>query len=403
MRAFPRQLAICCATAAAVVIVGGAVFSPPVLASPAARSLRTATAAFVHPCGTTSAPGFAHCHAILRPLGGPPPTGPAGFNPADLQAAYALPSASAGVGQTIAVVDAFDDPNAESDLAVYRATFGLPPCTTANGCFRKVNEHGSTRYPAVNTSWAAEISLDVDMVSASCPNCHILLVEARDASFRSLGAAVNEAAALGATVISNSYGGGESRADTRYDALYFDHPGVVITASSGDSGFGTQYPAASPFVTAVGGTTLARATTTARGWSEIAWSGAGSGCSAYDPQPVWQTLVPAIASACHMRAIADVAAVADPNTGVSVYDTMGEPGWVVFGGTSVAAPLVAGVYALAGNGGGTVYGLSPYLHASRLNDITVGGNGICGTALCAAQPGWDGPTATGTPADVGGF
>src|SRR5262249_50779801 len=148
----------------------------------------------------------------------------------------------AGVGVTVAVVDAFDYPNAESDLAVYRSTFGLPPCTTANGCFKKVNQNGvQGSYPRADSGWATEEALDVDMVSAICPNCKIILVETNSAQLSDLGAGVNTAAALGANAISNSYGGGESSADAN-DTDY-NHPGIAVTASSGDSGFGVQFPA----------------------------------------------------------------------------------------------------------------------------------------------------------------
>jgi subtilase family serine protease len=298
----------------------------------------------------------------------------------------------------VAIVDAFDDPNAEADLGVYRSNNGLSACTTANGCFKKVNQNGvQGSYPPGNVGWAEEISLDVDMVSAVCPNCHILLVEANDNSFANLAAAVDEAAALGANEISNSYGGGEFSSET--SDMSYNHPGIAITASSGDSGFGAQYPAASPYVTAVGGTTL---TKSGSSFSETAWSGAGSGCSAYEAQQSWQN-IPNITNFCGKRAIADVSADADPNTGVDAYDTYGEPGWLVFGGTSVASPIIASVYALAGNASSVTYGSYSYSHTSSLHDITSGSNGNCGNDLCNAVPGWDGPTGNGTPNGTGGF
>jgi subtilase family serine protease len=327
----------------------------------------------------------------------------AGYTPTDLQSAYALPSSTAGTGQTVAIVDAYDDPSAESDLGTYRAKFGLPACTTANGCFKKVDQTGGTSYPVANASWSQEISLDLDMVSATCPNCHILLVEASSASMSNLGTAVNEAVTLGANAISNSYGGGESSSDPSLDQTYFDHPGAAITVSSGDSGYGVEYPAASRYVTAVGGTTLKRASGTSRGWSETAWSGAGSGCSAYDPQPTWQAPL----GSCTQRTVADVSADADPNTGVAVYDSysyQGMSGWLVFGGTSVASPIIASVYALAGNSASVNYGSYPYSHTSSLNDVTSGSNGSCGGSyLCTAGPSYDGPTGLGTPSGTGAF
>jgi subtilase family serine protease len=344
----------------------------------------------------------AACHAevITNGKGRPAATAaPNGYGPADLRGAYGLTS-SGSSAQTIAIVDAYDAPTAESDLGVYRSRYGLPACTTANGCFRKVNQSGGSTPPRANSGWAQEISLDLDMASAVCPNCKILLVEANSAAFTDLGTAVNRAAALHASVISNSYGGSEFSQETSsaYGA-YFNHPGIPITVSSGDNGYGVEFPAASPYVTAVGGTSLRRAGGTARGWSETAWSGAGSGCSAYVAKPSWQT-----DTGCARRTVADVSAVADPNTGVAVYDStryQGASGWLVFGGTSVAAPVVAGVYALAANAAAPSY---PYAHASSLFDVTSGSNGSCSTAyLCTARVGFDGPTGLGTPNGAGAF
>ena len=341
----------------------------------------------------------------------------AGYHPADLLSAYNLGAAAGGgSGQTVAIVDAYNDPYAASDVATYRSAFGLSKlatCSVTGGrvvspggpCFTKVGQTGSTsRLPTSNGGWSQEISLDLDMVSAVCSNCNIVLVEASSASLSNLGTAVNEAARLGANEISNSYGGNESSSDTSYDTQYYNHPGIAITASSGDGGYGVEYPAASQYVTAVGGTSLNRASN-ARGWSETAWSGAGSGCSADDPEPAWQTSAfsPTL---CSRRGVADVSAVADPNTGVSVYDSyryQGYSGWMVFGGTSVASPITASVYALAGNAAAVNYGSYPYSHTGSLNDVTSGSNGSCGTALCTAGPGWDGPTGLGTPNGTGGF
>jgi subtilase family serine protease len=347
-----------------------------------------------------AAPGDARCHSLVRVDNSGQPlatTAPSGYGPADLQAAYKLPSSTAGAGQTIAIVDAYDDPRAESDLGVYRSQFGLPPCTTANGCFRKVNQTGGTRYPRGNTGWAEEISLDLDMASAICPNCNILLVEASSNSFANLSAAVDEAARLGANVISNSYGGGEYSSEVA-DQSHYDHPGIAITVSSGDNGYGVQFPAASQYVTAVGGTNLSRDGST-RGWGETVWSGAGSGCSAFITKPSWQK-----DGGCSRRTVADVSAVADPNTGVAVYDTYRVGGWLVFGGTSVAAPIIGSVYALAGNAGSITYGSYSYSHTASLFDVTSGSNGSCGGSyLCTGVVGFDGPTGNGTPNGTGGF
>jgi len=348
----------------------------------------------------SEAMGEARCHSLVRvdntgaPLAA---AGPRGYGPADLASAYKL--TAGGAGQTIAIVDAYDDPNAESDLAVYRSQFGLPACTTANGCFRKVDQSGGTTYPRANQGWAEEISLDLDMASAICPACKILLVEATTNSFSNLAAGVDRAALMGATVISNSYGGSEYSSEVS-DQSHFNHPGIAITVSSGDNGFGTEFPAASQYVTAVGGTTLTK-DGSSRGFTETVWSGAGSGCSAYIAKPSWQT-----DAGCARRTVADVSAVADPNTGVAVYDTyrLHPGGWLVFGGTSVAAPIIASMYALAGNGSSVNYGSYSYSHRTSLFDVTSGSNGSCGGSyLCTGVAGFDGPTGNGTPNGTGAF
>jgi hypothetical protein len=368
----------------------------------------------VNVCSTVVGAGFAHCDAHVRtdlfgkdvePLRrGPNPAGSpvnhatlgnaGAYDAAFLQSAYNAPSATNGSGQTVAIVDAYDAPHIEADLGMYRAQFQLPACTTANGCFKKIDENGGTNYPAGNTGWAEETSLDVQMVSALCPLCHILLVEASTASINDLGTAVNTAVALGANVVSNSYGGGEWSGESFADSAYYDHPGVAIVASSGDSGYGVSYPAASPDVVAVGGTSLYQATYSGtRNATESAWSGAGSGCSAYEPKPAWQT-----DAQCAKRTVADVSAVADPSTGVWVFDS-DAGGWIVVGGTSVAAPVVGALYALAGNtASATEMGSRPYATPSALNDVTSGSNGSCGGSyLCTGTVGYDGPTGLGTP------
>jgi len=385
-----------------VTILLGAVAPAVAAATPGASGLARSA---VSVCGP-AIPGETRCHAKLIVYGTdlqPFAASPAGYNPADLQSAYGLPSKNAGAGATVAIVDAYDDPNAEADLGVYRSQFGMSPCTTASGCFKKVNQSGGTSYPRSNGGWAEEISLDLDMVSAICPSCHILLVEASSSSFTNLGTSVNTAAKqAGVVAISNSYGGSESSSDTTYDTTYFNHPGIAITVSSGDSGYGVQYPAASRYVTAVGGTTLTHSSNSSRGWAETAWSGAGSGCSAYETKPSWQH-----DTGCLRRTVADVAADADPNTGAAVYDSVtyqGQSGWFQVGGTSLASPLIAAVYALAGNGASTVDGSYPYGHTSALHDVTSGSNGSCGGSyLCTGKVGYDGPTGNGTPNGVNAF
>ena len=361
----------------------------------AAPSIRGSAHRTVHTCAAPAA-GEAACDAILR-TDVTANAAPSGYGPADIQSAYNLPSATAGSGQTVAIVDAYDDPSAEADLGVYRSQYGLPACTTANGCFRKVDQNGGSKLPRTNAGWATEISLDLDMVSAACPNCKILLVEASSASMSNLGAGVNTAAALGATSISNSYGGSDQ---SDASAPYYNHPGIAITASSGDSGYGAQFPASSHYVTAVGGTSLTRSGT---GFTESAWSGAGSGCSTNNTALTGQA---GFNTGCSMRAEADVSAVADPNTGVSVYDStsyQGHVGWQVYGGTSASSPIIASVYALAGNTK-TIDNNYVYSHASSLHDVTSGSNGTCPTSQwCTAGAGWDGPTGLGTPNGVGAF
>ena len=236
---------------------------------------------------------------------------------------------------------------------MYSTHFGLPACTTANGCFKRVNQKGGTSYPQTNAGWALEISLDVEVAHAVCPNCKILLVEATTNSFANLIAA-EDYARTHANVVSNSWGGGEFSSETTstYDG-HFNHVGTPITFSSGDSGYGVEYPASSQYVTAVGGTTLNLNTNNTRK-SETVWAGAGSGCSAYEPKPTWQK-----GAGCVRRTVADVSADANPNTGAAVYDTVryqGQSGWFQVGGTSLSSPIIAAVYALAGNGTSTVDG-----------------------------------------------
>jgi subtilase family serine protease len=341
--------------------------------------------------------GYASCASrVVTDAGGKPAatSTPAGFGPADIRSAYSLSASNST--QTVAIVDAYDDPNAESDLAAYRSHYALSPCTTANGCFRKVNQSGGTKYPRANAGWAEEISLDIDMVSATCPGCHILLVEASNSSLANLGAAVNYAASQpGVAAISNSYGGGEYSTEASDAGRYYTHPGIAITVSSGDNGYGVEFPAAANTVTAVGGTSLRR-DSSARGFGETAWSGAGSGCSAYVPKPAWQK-----DAGCARRTVADVSAVADPNTGVAVYDTYRDGGWLVFGGTSVSSPIVGSVYAM-GNPAGSPS--QPYATPAGLFDVTSGANGSCSPGyLCTAGPGYDGPTGLGTPNGTSAF
>ncbi len=340
-------------------------------------------------------------------------TAPQPGTPAYLQQAYDLAylSQTQGAGTTVALVDAFDDPNAESDLAIYRSEFGLPACTTANGCFLKVDQSGGNNYPStVDPGWELEISLDLDAVSAVCPNCNIVLVEAKSKGQSDMAAAQLEAGELetseiksgqiSAGVISDSWDVPLSGRAAFNFASSGDYtfPGVTTIAASGDLGYpapSNDFPAALPGVTAAGGTTLEPASAsgaqTVRAFTESAWSGAGSGCNLAATKPAWQT-----DTGCTGRSYADLSADADPDTGMQVYDS-GDSGWVVVGGTSEASPLIAAYYALVGaTGQGPAWA---YANQSLLNDPVTGSNGSCAASIsyiCTAGPGYDGPTGVGS-------
>jgi IPT/TIG domain-containing protein len=346
-----------------------------------------------------------------------------GYGPEELHAAYSLPTSTfPSSTQTVAIVDAFNDPTAEADLGVYDKQYGLPACTTSNGCFRKLDEQGKTSpLPANEGGWATEISLDVQMVHAICQSCHVMLVEASSTSFSDLGAAVDTAVKLGATEVSNSYGGAEGSGYTSYNAPY-DHPGTVITVSSGDCGYynegcngdteAANFPASSPDVVAVGGTTLNHS---GESWSSTVWEGGGSGCSTSFTAPLWQSEVANYSlTACSSgRSVADVGAIANPYTGVNIYDSTLNPsgyptGWGVWGGTSLASPVVAAEFGLAGGAHGVEFpSQTLYSHigeSGALYDVTSGHNGSCtGASSCQARAGYDGPTGVGSPVGLSAF
>jgi subtilase family serine protease len=359
-------------------------------------------------CAAPSKVHFAACFAKVMVDGRgavPASTSPAAsaINPAQLQSAYSLAGLKSGA-RTVAIVDAYGYPNLARDLATYRSYYKLPACGTSDGCLTIVNQSGGTSLPRFDAGWAGEQALDVDAVSAACPDCKILVVQASSASFANLGTAVKTAAATpGVVAISNSYGGSDA-SDTSY-GTYYNHPGIAVTASTGDNGYqGGSYPASSSFVTAVGGTTLKGSI---GAWTESAWSGAGSGCSSYN------TALPdasAFNTGCAKRAMADVSAAADPNNGgLAVYYPTSKLNstWAQVGGTSESSPIIASVYALAGNTGASFTGYPnamPYKHAASLNDVTSGSNGTCPTTQwCTARSGWDGPTGLGTPNGIGAF
>ncbi|MFZ0666600.1 MAG: S8 family serine peptidase [Acidimicrobiales bacterium] len=364
-------------------------------------------------CPETNQQGMMFCMVLVRTdvksrsegvFGSGKPKG-YGYGPKQLQSAYKLPSSTDGAGESVAVVDAYNDPDAVSDLATYRAAWGLPACdpSTGAGCLTVVNENGATSPlpPEKKSGWGIEEALDVDMVSAICPKCKIYLVEANSGRVVDLGTGVDSAISLlHVDFVSNSYGGHQNVKDLQYDKKYYKHPGDAIVASAGDDGYGVMYPAASQYVTAVGGTNLRKDPGSARGWSESVWSGSGSGCSEYDPKPTWQT-----DTGCKNRTDNDVSAVASPGTGVAVYDTYTADGWAEVGGTSVSSPIIASVYALAGVPAAGSYPASfPYSHTNDLYRVTTGSNGTCTPAyLCNGETGYSGPGGWGTPDGLAAF
>jgi len=331
-----------------------------------------------------------------------------GFGPAQLQSAYNIENAAKNdKGGLVAVVEAGGDPALDHDLGVYRKQFGLPRCDIRNGCLRIENQYGKIRpHPPVIDGWLAEQSLDVDMVSANCPHCRILVVEAST----SLGIAERTAARAHPIAISNSWGGSEFQGEKPSEHRLFDHPGIAITASSGDGGYGVIFPSAANTVTAVGGTSLYKASNS-RGWSETVWEGSGAGCSQYIPETTWQAPIEEKLGGCSKRIVADVAYIADPNTGVAVYESLpgdGEPpGWQVWGGTSVGSPAIAAIYALSGDTSGYPASIA-YANPTDLYNVTSGTDSPSDQCapyyyLCNGEVGYNGPTGLGTPNGLGAF
>ena len=369
--------------------------------SSATHQARTARLCAAHPAN-----GHASCYAevTLNSHGqtqqSATPPGSA-LTPAQLQNAYNLGGLASG-GRTVAIVDAYGYPNLERDLGVYRSYFGLPACTTANGCLQVMNENGGSAPPPTDVGWDGEQALDVDAVSAACPDCKIIVVQATTASFADLGTGVVTASEQpGVAAISNSYGGGDA-SDATYGG-YYSHPGIAVTASTGDNGYqGGSYPASSSYVTAVGGTSLV-SSGSSRGWDESAWSGAGSGCSSYNAA---LSAAAGFNTGCANRAMADVSAAADPNDGgLAVYypTSASVSTWGQIGGTSESSPIISSVYALSGNTAGYANSI-PYGNPGALFDVTSGSNGSCSpTQWCNAGVGWDGPTGLGTPNGAGAF
>jgi subtilase family serine protease len=365
------------------------------------RAFHVAVCPRGNPAGTARC--FAHQVTDARgnPINGKanPAATPAGYGPAELQSAYGLTGVTSSGTPTVAIVDAYGYPNAEADLAVYRSQYGLPPCTTANGCLTIVGQSGGKPPSRVDVGWDQEQALDLDMVSAACPNCHILLVEASSASFSNLWTGVDYAKVQpGVRAVSNSYGNTDSTSYAAYDSHYSGN-NVAITVSTGDYGYGAQWPATAPGAIAVGGTSLRAGGT--RGWTETAWDGAGSGCGLGHARPDWQK---GITDACGGRMESDISSNADPNTGVAVYGPASRTSssWGVWGGTSESSPFIAALFAR--RNGSINAASSIYSHTSNLNDVTSGSNGTCAVNYyCNAQAGYDGPTGLGTPNGLGVF
>jgi subtilase family serine protease len=399
-----------------------------VLAASLLALMGTATGAGARPdqavCPGPAAKGSVRCHArvILDAHGQPAATaGPSGYGPAQFHGAYALPTSppTTAPAQTIAIVDAYDDPSIRSDLTTYDTTFqipDLPTCTATvtSGCFAKVNQNGaSSPLPGANSGWGLEIALDVETAHQMCQSCKVVLVEANTSSGANLNTAEDTAVRLGATEISNSWGSETEYSSEISENTHFNHPGIAITVASGDAGYNRfGYPAASPDVIDAGGTTL-KVSSSGGGYTwaaEETWSGSGSGCSNYfAPQPFQEAASGFSLTGCTgHRAIADVAADANPNTGAAVYDSFkyqGRAGWMVVGGTSLASPLIAATYALAGNAASAEYPASlPYATPGALRDVTKGAaTGSCKTTACKPASNYDGPTGLGTPNGTSGF
>ena len=336
---------------------------------------------------------MARCHALLSMNGAGTfaTSSPTGLSPASIKSVYSFSTSStAGAGKTIAIVDAFDDPRAESDLGVFSSQFGLPACTTANGCFSKVDQNGGTNYPRKDAGWALEISLDVQWAHAIAPGAHILLVEATTNSFANLLAA-EDYAKTHAQYVSNSWGASEFSSENTYDS-HFSQSGVSFFVSSGDAGLPAEYPSSSPNVVSVGGTTLHFSGSTFTG--ETGWSGGGGGCSTYETATSAQSGFSQYGqvNCAGKRATPDVSLDADPASGVSVYDStryQGQAGWFKVGGTSASSPMWAGRSAVAGTVVNSAY---VYGNAITYRDITSGNNGascLVGYDLCTGRGSWD--------------
>lgn len=364
-------------------------FSSAGMVAKAAPSINQGKGTDARPvCPGPAAPDDTHCHAWVKPDAS---TSPVGLTPAKMKAAYGFSTSNtAGTGKTIAIVDAYDLPTAEHDLNVFSSQFGLPACTTANGCFKKINQTGGTSYPRYNSGWGLEIALDIEWAHAIAPGARILLVEANSSSFSDLLTAEDMAAAH-ASYVSNSWGGSEFSGEASYDS-HFVHSGVSFFVSAGDAGLPAEYPSASPKVISVGGTLLTF-TSTGTLASETGWSSGGGGCSQYEKATSAQSSFGGYAqvSCGGRRATPDVSLDADPNSGAAVYDSSnynGQTGWYRVGGTSLSSPMWAG---RAADSGAVIN--SAYIYGSNITfrDITKGNNGApckVGFDLCTGRGSW---------------
>jgi subtilase family serine protease len=377
------------ASAALVVLSATPAFAAPGHGTPASGSVANRRV-----CGP-AAVGTAACHArVTVGSDGITPRAslsPTGLSPETVKSAYGFPTSStAGAGQTIAIVDAYDHPRAESDLAVFSSQFGLPPCTTANGCFKKVNQTGGTKLPRADSGWALEISLDIQWAHAIAPGAKILLVEATTNSFTNLLAA-EDYAKTHAQYVSNSWGASEFSGESQYDS-HFSQPGVSFFVSAGDAGLPAEYPSSSPNVLSIGGTRL---TFNGDGTlaSETGWSSGGGGCSTYETATVAQAAFGEYTQVgcVGRRSTPDLSLVADPASGVSVYDSVkyqGRSGWFTVGGTSASAPMIAARAAITGSVVDSSY---VYGNGITYRDITSGNNGaacLTGFDLCSGRGSW---------------
>ncbi|HTZ64735.1 MAG TPA: hypothetical protein VMB51_11585 [Solirubrobacteraceae bacterium] len=426
--------------ALATVLLAGALPSANAIAAEGVKYVPPGSEIPTNEAWTPCAPatkGHAECELIVAPpkaaevegykYEGSGPGG--GISAGELRSAYKLPE-HGGAENVVAIVDGEGDPHAEADLKEYRKKMELPECSKEHECFRQLNEKGEPHKPT-STGWSGEISLDLDMVSAACPECHIVLLEAANEERGLLEADETAVKKVGAAAVTNSWNLGfeannpanktacetekrycVSKKEEEEDDPFLDHPGTPILFAGGDYGYAVRYPADSQYAVSVGGTALEKASNS-RGWTEEVWSnssygddqkgrGTGSGCSVYEPKPKFESEY-SFDKPCTKDIENDVSADASPKTGVAVYDSY-EGGWAVYGGTSASSPFVAGVEGLSTSHSRSLGAEAFWLAGAKgsLFDITKGNNGTCTPPTedeywCTAKTGYDGPTGNGTP------